>query len=416
MRTPNNITLIKAGMFFISVTIYLFIRQPVITTINIEKLSTGIVVTDNDNNRTEIGHSPKKITSIAVSFIDNNNLPKPEPFVPQLGKVEVFDQDGKLTTSSNSPVQNLGQTEISKILITTKNTLFTEIKLIENSDSYYLITYRPVRERNLQVEHFEAGKETERSNNWRLFKYSYWHLIHYYTKIIFQAFPLLVGIYFTVAIGKKIKGKITGLAGSKFLDLLIRRRKKTLLIRWCSQDHGNILLGMILAVGLGYLIWVNVVYVEQIPHSPDSTLYLWAAKYLASGKLWLSPPLESFDFLWHHYLPNNHWVIVWPYGQPLMLMVGVLLGIPWLVPIVVGVLFLILMFFLLKRSFGLFVSLAAIVVTFYSPLFQIHATTYMAHNTAVFLMAAFWISLLWAFKKGTSLKLIIPPYFSPGYI
>lgn len=76
-----------------------------------------------------------------------------------------------------------------------------------------------------------------------------------------------------------------------------------------------------------------------ITHVADETSYLFQAKILASGNLWLSPPAVPEAFAVDHIMMiNSKWCSVYPLGWPLLLSIGWMFGSPWIVnPIVTGV-------------------------------------------------------------------------------
>ncbi|MCI0444695.1 glycosyltransferase family 39 protein [bacterium] len=76
-----------------------------------------------------------------------------------------------------------------------------------------------------------------------------------------------------------------------------------------------------------------------ITHVADETSYLFQARILASGKLWLSPPAAPEAFAVDHIITtNSKWCSVYPLGWPLLLSIGWLIGSPWIVnPIVTGI-------------------------------------------------------------------------------
>jgi dolichyl-phosphate-mannose-protein mannosyltransferase len=76
-----------------------------------------------------------------------------------------------------------------------------------------------------------------------------------------------------------------------------------------------------------------------ITHVADETSYLFQAKILASGHLWLSPPAVPEAFTVDHIMMiNSKWCSVYPIGWPLLLSIGWIFGTPWIVnPIVTGV-------------------------------------------------------------------------------
>jgi hypothetical protein len=91
------------------------------------------------------------------------------------------------------------------------------------------------------------------------------------------------------------------------------------------------------AVVTTYLISKNVL--GFITHVADETSYLFQAKILASGNLWISAPVVPEAFTVDHIMMiNSKWCSVYPLGWPLLLSIGWIVGSPWIVnPFVTGI-------------------------------------------------------------------------------
>jgi len=111
---------------------------------------------------------------------------------------------------------------------------------------------------------------------------------------------------------------------------------------------------------LGAALWVtaltallNVLAYERHPHVPDEVLYIFQARYFASGQLTVpAPPVpEAFSF---YMIPfrSAQWYSPFPPGWPAALAIGTLLGVPWLVNPLLAGLNLVLVFLLLRELYG----------------------------------------------------------------
>jgi len=88
---------------------------------------------------------------------------------------------------------------------------------------------------------------------------------------------------------------------------------------------------------LALAVACNVLAYERAPHVPDEIVYLLHARYFAAGELWLAPPPvpAAFD-LDLMLLDQGKWYCPVPPGWPLVLALGVGLGVPWLVNPLLG--------------------------------------------------------------------------------
>ena len=89
---------------------------------------------------------------------------------------------------------------------------------------------------------------------------------------------------------------------------------------------------------------------QAIPHIPDEIAYLFQARYYAAGVPWTTPPPvpAAFDtFLLE--VSGDRWYSVFPPGWPLVLALGVKLGVPWLVNPVLGGICILLTYLLVQE-------------------------------------------------------------------
>ncbi|MEX2227341.1 MAG: glycosyltransferase family 39 protein [Dehalococcoidia bacterium] len=148
-------------------------------------------------------------------------------------------------------------------------------------------------------------------------------------------------------------------------------------------------------IALGAVIvtaYINTVYNDRLPHVPDEVSYIFQARTLASGRLSVPPPPveESFNFFHPPLIAvsDGKWASIYPLGHPLVLAIGVKLGILWLMPPLVGGATLLLLFGAAKQIYNVRVGLIAVLFLAASPFFLMTASNYMSHNTAVLYVVA----------------------------
>lgn len=104
-----------------------------------------------------------------------------------------------------------------------------------------------------------------------------------------------------------------------------------------GQGWDRVVLGAALAV-LILSATLSVTVYQRHPHIGDEVSYLYQARYLASGSLWMPRPpvIEAFTLDLFDY-DATRWFASAPPGWPMVLAVGVLFGVPWLVnPLLAG--------------------------------------------------------------------------------
>lgn len=179
------------------------------------------------------------------------------------------------------------------------------------------------------------------------------------------------------------------------------------------------------------LLFINLYYLEGIPHVPDSAAYLFMAKMFASGHVIMPIPVSPEHF---NFFPGilsvekGTWLFQYPFGHPLTLTIGVLFGFPNVIPPLIGVAFVLILFLIAKELFNLKTAIFTAILPVLSPFFLENASSFMSHNTAAFyLVLAFYFLLLslkvrtriFSLLAGISLGLLFntrPLTFFPFFI
>jgi hypothetical protein len=133
---------------------------------------------------------------------------------------------------------------------------------------------------------------------------------------------------------------------------------------------------------------------EGIPHLEDEIAYVWQARAIADGKLSVASPPQPESFLVPFVVDHEGRRFgKYPLGWPVVLAVGVKLGVRWLInPLLAG--FGVWLTYLLgKKIFGETVGIIAAALTLTSPFFLINSGTLLSHPFGLVLSAAF--ALAW---------------------
>jgi len=140
-----------------------------------------------------------------------------------------------------------------------------------------------------------------------------------------------------------------------------------------------------LAIFLASALYVALGEYNGMPHIFDAQAYVFQAKVLASGRLFMPlPPLaDSFPIPFFGVV-NGHWVAQYGPGTALTLVPGILLGLPWLVQPLFAVGTLALVGAIGHRLYGRWVATVAIVLGALSPFFLFQVGAYFSHVQAAF--------------------------------
>lgn len=155
---------------------------------------------------------------------------------------------------------------------------------------------------------------------------------------------------------------------------------------------------------------------QRHPHLKDEVAYYFHARYLATGRLYLPlpPVIQAYNFELMDY-DATRWYASPPHGWPLMLALGIILGVPWLVNPVLGGLNIVLIYILVRDLYDRQTARISALLLSFSPWHILLAMSFMTHIAALTftLLAAIAVSrarrresLLWAFIGGISTGMV----------
>lgn len=162
------------------------------------------------------------------------------------------------------------------------------------------------------------------------------------------------------------------------------------------------------------LLAINIVFLEGIPHVPDDAAYLFMARMFAEGSIRadITIPAGFVDYFPGILAVNNGtWLFQYPFGHPIVLMIGVLFGFPNIIPPLIGVLFVFVLFLIAKSLYGIRTALFLLPLPLLSPFFLENASSFMSHNTAAFYLALSFYFLIRFYKYGKGHSLFLSGIF-----
>jgi len=196
-------------------------------------------------------------------------------------------------------------------------------------------------------------------------------------------------------------GLLAGLALTVFVGAVWRLGTRKKAVFTPRFPAGALSLGaaaLIAAAAFGLAVYINRDYYGSVPHVPDEVSYIFQAKLFAAGRIVtdIPPVKEAFYF----YVPNfmyehgEKWASIYPFGHPLILAIGEIVGALDLIPPLVGAATVLLTFAVGRRLYGLRTGLLAALFLAGSPFFLMQASGYMSHNTGAFYIMACLFCLL----------------------
>jgi hypothetical protein len=138
------------------------------------------------------------------------------------------------------------------------------------------------------------------------------------------------------------------------------------------------------------------------PHVPDEVAFLLQAKYFAHGMLWMQPPVvpAAFDTFCLD-ISGDRWFSVLQPGWPIVLAVGVRLGVPWLMNPVLGGLCVFLAFMLVADLGDRRTGRLAAVLLAVSPWHLTLSMSLMSHAFSLLLALGAALGTVRAWRTGS---------------
>ena len=148
--------------------------------------------------------------------------------------------------------------------------------------------------------------------------------------------------------------------------------------------------------------WMAHGVLEGLPHTPDSLVYLLQATWLLDGSLSGEvSPIQDFLAVPYTYVVGNRWLAHYPPSWPLLLAVGLAVGMPWLVAPLLGGLYILLLYLTGRELDSPVLGLAAATLGLISPMARLIFSSMLSHAAAsTLLLAVLWLGLVARRHRG----------------
>jgi hypothetical protein len=145
-------------------------------------------------------------------------------------------------------------------------------------------------------------------------------------------------------------------------------------------------------------------FFRHIPHINDEIGYLFQAKIFALGKLYVPSPCGAEGFAFTHIINNGRWYSQYPPGFPLILLLGLLAGAPWIVNPLLAAASIVVFYYLGRELYGESEGRLAAVLGALSPWLLLTSSTMLSHTASMLFFALFLLFLSKSLKTPTFLK------------
>jgi hypothetical protein len=154
---------------------------------------------------------------------------------------------------------------------------------------------------------------------------------------------------------------------------------------------------------------------EDMPHLEDEIAYAWQAQVIAHGQLSIASPRDAPSFFVPFVVDyQGQRFAKYPLGWPILLAVGVKLGVRGLVNPLLAGLGIWLIYLLGRRVAGGFASLLAAGLTLTSPFFLLNSASLLSHPLGLVLSAALALVWLDGFARADAPRRWLPTLTAAG--
>lgn len=163
---------------------------------------------------------------------------------------------------------------------------------------------------------------------------------------------------------------------------------------------------------LGVLLSVLLcgIYFQFSYFEPDTVSYLFQAKLFAEGKLsFPAPPEQGFSSSPHVNIYNGKWYSKYPFGNALMLMFGVFINAPWLIPALATGGALIFLYLFVKEIYGEIhngIAFITAVLALISPATLGMGSTWFSEPVSRFYLSLYLFALLKTLNYKSNVSLL----------
>ncbi|HYO47061.1 MAG TPA: glycosyltransferase family 39 protein [Gemmatimonadota bacterium] len=168
------------------------------------------------------------------------------------------------------------------------------------------------------------------------------------------------------------------------------RRSREVSARLFGEGAGRSALVVLLATLAAILMAVSTLAFEHRPQLVDSVIQLFQAKIFAAGAVSAPAPAAPEFFVTQHMIvEGGSWYSQYPPGHSALLATGVLLGVPWLVPILLTLASAALLYGFAKRAYGETTARLTLLLLVLAPFFWFMGASFMSHVSSLAGVCAF---------------------------
>jgi 4-amino-4-deoxy-L-arabinose transferase-like glycosyltransferase len=140
---------------------------------------------------------------------------------------------------------------------------------------------------------------------------------------------------------------------------------------------------------------------QRHPHIPDEVAYIYQARFLADGNLFMpSPPVKDGFEVYLMQFDGPRWYPAPPVGWPAALALGEMIGAGWLVNPILGGINIVLIYILISSLYNRRTARIAVFLLCLSPWYMFMAMNYMTHTFTLTTALVAALGVIWSRRTG----------------
>jgi len=159
-------------------------------------------------------------------------------------------------------------------------------------------------------------------------------------------------------------------------------------------------LGAIFALALGVTNLLSYFMFEHLPHLGDSIDQVFHGKIFALGKLTVPSHKYREFFNYGNMINNGKWYSQYPPAHSFLMMLGVMLGVTWLINPLIGSLSIVTFYFMDKEIYDERTGRLAALLGLFSPFIIFMSSGFMSHTSVMFFICLFVLFFARTIRQG----------------
>ncbi len=144
---------------------------------------------------------------------------------------------------------------------------------------------------------------------------------------------------------------------------------------------------------------ISLYLFDGVTGSYDGCVYMFQARLFSHGMLTAQLPPEPHFFENNLVILSDKWYTQFPPGYPVILALGVLIGVPWLVNPILAALTIAGIYLIANELYGKNIAKLSALLTCTSSFFLFMSSEFLSHSSTLFFITAAFLSFVWMVKK-----------------